>query len=135
MDAQRMQLEGKWDQVKGKVKEAWGSLTDDDLDRSKGQWDQLVGSIKEKTGETQADIESRLSEMLSDDDDTHSERRHRSDITAESGQGAVERLEHREESPDGGGVQQTVHHPWGDHENQVATLAARVPGGEERAQP
>jgi uncharacterized protein YjbJ (UPF0337 family) len=68
MDAQRLQLEGKWDQVKGKVKEAWGSLTDDDLDRSQGQWDQLVGTIKERTGETQADIESRLSQVLSDDD-------------------------------------------------------------------
>ena len=68
MDAQRMQLEGKWDQMKGKVKEAWGSLTDDELDQSKGQWDQLVGSIKERTGETQADIESRLSQLLADDD-------------------------------------------------------------------
>ena len=48
----------------GKVKEAWGSLTDDDLDRSKGQWDQLVGTIKERTGETQADIEKRLNQML-----------------------------------------------------------------------
>jgi uncharacterized protein YjbJ (UPF0337 family) len=70
MDAQRLQLEGKWDQVKGKVKEAWGSLTDDDLDRAEGKWEQLVGTIKERTGENQADIEQRLNQMLSDDDST-----------------------------------------------------------------
>ena len=134
MDAQRMQLEGKWDQMKGKVKEAWGSLTDDELDQSKGQWDQLVGSIKERTGETQADIESRLSQLLSDDDDVHREYRHNL-TTLWSGQGAVERLEHREECPDGGGVQQAAHHSWGDHQNQLAALAARIPGGEQRAQP
>ncbi len=33
-----LKLEGKWDQVKGRVKEAWGSLTDDDLDRTKESW-------------------------------------------------------------------------------------------------
>jgi uncharacterized protein YjbJ (UPF0337 family) len=64
MDAdRRMKFEGKWDQMKGRVKEAWGSLTDDDLDRTEGKWDQLVGTIKEKTGESMEAIESRLDGM------------------------------------------------------------------------
>ncbi len=46
-----LRVEGKWDQMRGRVKEAWGALTDDDLDRTEGQWDRLVGTIKEKTGE------------------------------------------------------------------------------------
>lgn len=68
-DSKRLQLEGKWDQVKGKVKEAWGSLTDDDLDRTDGQWDQLVGKIKERTGETEEAIEERLGSLMGSDDD------------------------------------------------------------------
>jgi uncharacterized protein YjbJ (UPF0337 family) len=60
----RLRLEGNWDQVKGRVKEAWGALTDDDLDRVKGQWDQLVGKIKEKTGETADAIEKRLEKLV-----------------------------------------------------------------------
>jgi uncharacterized protein YjbJ (UPF0337 family) len=56
--------EGKWDQVRGRVKEAWGALTDDDLDRTEGKRDRLVGTIKEKTGETVEAIEDRLRKVL-----------------------------------------------------------------------
>jgi uncharacterized protein YjbJ (UPF0337 family) len=65
MDAdERLRFEGRWDQMRGRVKEAWGSLTDDDLDRSEGKWDQLVGTIKERTGEGVDKIEERLKRML-----------------------------------------------------------------------
>lgn len=60
----RMQMEGKWDQMKGRVREAWGALTDDDLDRTEGKWDQVVGTIREKTGETVENIEAKLSELF-----------------------------------------------------------------------
>lgn len=63
-DAKRMQFEGKWDQMKGRVKEAWGGLTDDDLDRTEGKWDQVIGKIKEKTGESADVIEDRLKKFL-----------------------------------------------------------------------
>lgn len=59
-----LKTEGRWDQVKGRVKEAWGTLTDDDLDRTEGKMDRLVGTIKEKTGETTEAIERRMSEWL-----------------------------------------------------------------------
>jgi uncharacterized protein YjbJ (UPF0337 family) len=64
VDDERMRFEGKWDQLKGRVKEAWGSLTDDDLQRTEGKWDQLVGTIKDKTGENVDDIQDKLKRLL-----------------------------------------------------------------------
>jgi uncharacterized protein YjbJ (UPF0337 family) len=58
------QLEGKWEQARGRVREAWGALTDDDLDRAKGNWSQLVGTIRERTGDAVDSIEARLSDIL-----------------------------------------------------------------------
>jgi uncharacterized protein YjbJ (UPF0337 family) len=63
-DSKRMEWEGKWDQVRGRVKESWGALTDDDLDRTEGKWDRLVGLIKEKTGEAAGDVERKLRELM-----------------------------------------------------------------------
>lgn len=42
--------EGNWMQVKGKIKEQWGKLTDDDLDVIAGKRDQLEGKIQERYG-------------------------------------------------------------------------------------
>jgi uncharacterized protein YjbJ (UPF0337 family) len=43
-------IEGNWKQVKGKVKEKWGKLTDDDLAAINGKRDQLEGRIQERYG-------------------------------------------------------------------------------------
>jgi uncharacterized protein YjbJ (UPF0337 family) len=43
-------VEGNWKQAKGKVKEKWGKLTDDDLDVVAGRRDQLEGKIQERYG-------------------------------------------------------------------------------------
>ena len=43
-------VEGHWKQVKGKVKEKWGQLTDDDLNTIAGKRDQLEGKIQERYG-------------------------------------------------------------------------------------
>ena len=59
-----LRAEGKWDQMKGRVKEAWGDLTDDDLNKTEGKVDRLVGTIKEKTGETTDKIEEKLNKLL-----------------------------------------------------------------------
>lgn len=59
-----LKAEGKWDQLRGRVKEAWGTLTDDDLERSEGKRDRLVGTIKEKTGDTAEAIERKLDELI-----------------------------------------------------------------------
>ncbi len=60
------QAKGNWKQFKGKVKEAWGSLTDDDLDRLEGRRDQLEGHIQEKTGEAREDVRRRLDRISTD---------------------------------------------------------------------
>ena len=43
-------IEGKWKQSKGKFREKWGKLTDDDLDVIDGKRDQLVGRLQERYG-------------------------------------------------------------------------------------
>jgi uncharacterized protein YjbJ (UPF0337 family) len=60
----RQQLEGRWDQFRGRIKEAWGVLTDQDLERLEGKWDRVVGMIKEKTGETVETIERKLKDLV-----------------------------------------------------------------------
>jgi uncharacterized protein YjbJ (UPF0337 family) len=44
------QLEGKWKQVKGEVREKWGKLTDDDIHVIAGRREQLIGRIQERYG-------------------------------------------------------------------------------------
>ncbi len=51
------ELQGQWNQLKGKVKEKWGQLSDDDLNISGGNFDQLVGKIQQRTGEGREAIE------------------------------------------------------------------------------
>ncbi len=45
-------LKGNWNIAKGKIKQEWGDLTDDDLDYEEGKEDELVGRIQKKTGES-----------------------------------------------------------------------------------
>jgi uncharacterized protein YjbJ (UPF0337 family) len=56
----RMKWEGRWDQLKGKARQSWGELTDDDLDVAEGNYEEFVGRIKERTGESIEDIKRRL---------------------------------------------------------------------------
>jgi len=57
------QLMGNWNQLKGKVKQRWGQLTDDELSHVEGNFDQLVGLVQQKTGESRQNIERTLSEF------------------------------------------------------------------------
>jgi uncharacterized protein YjbJ (UPF0337 family) len=43
-------LEGRWKQIKGRIKERWGRLTEDDLDVIEGKRDQLLGRIQQRHG-------------------------------------------------------------------------------------
>lgn len=45
-------LKGNWNQLKGKAKQQWAHLTDDDLLYEEGKEDELIGRVQEKTGET-----------------------------------------------------------------------------------
>lgn len=59
--------EGRWDQVKGRARQIWGDLTDDDLDVAQGNVEELVGKIKERTGETTEAIRDRLDQEFPED--------------------------------------------------------------------
>jgi len=43
-------MQGKWREMKGKVKEQWGRLTDDDLDKIDGKSEQLLGVLQQRYG-------------------------------------------------------------------------------------
>ena len=57
-------LSGKWKQVRGKVKEWWGKLTDDDLDKIQGKRDLLVGKIQERYGHTKDKAEQEVDRRM-----------------------------------------------------------------------
>lgn len=58
------QVEGKWKQVKGQVKEKWGKLTDDDLDVIDGRRQQLVGKLQERYGTAKDEAERQADEFI-----------------------------------------------------------------------
>jgi uncharacterized protein YjbJ (UPF0337 family) len=57
------QAEGKWDQIKGRAKEAWGSLTDDDFKKAEGSVEKVYGVIQEKVGDTREAIRTKLDQL------------------------------------------------------------------------
>lgn len=54
---------GNWNIVKGKLKQEWGELTDDDLDYEEGKEDELLGRIQKRTGETKDRINDFLDNL------------------------------------------------------------------------
>lgn len=60
----RDSLEGQWMQLKGKVREQWGKLTDDELDQIQGNAEQLIGKLQEHYGRTREQIEQELDRWL-----------------------------------------------------------------------
>ncbi len=57
------QVEGKWKQYKGNVKEKWGKLTDDDIDVIDGKRQQLVGKLQERYGIARSVAEKQADEF------------------------------------------------------------------------
>lgn len=56
-------IEGGWNELKGKVKEAWGQVSGDELRQFEGDFQQLVGIIQRSTGEARSAIEKKLGEL------------------------------------------------------------------------
>jgi uncharacterized protein YjbJ (UPF0337 family) len=54
------QIEGNWKQFKGKVKETWGDLTDDEIDQIAGKRDVLLGKLQERYGMQKDEAERKL---------------------------------------------------------------------------
>jgi len=52
----RLELKGKWNEMKGKAKQAYAELTDDDLAYEEGKDDELVGRIQNRLGKTRDEV-------------------------------------------------------------------------------
>ena len=59
-------VEGNWKQLKGKVIEKWGKLTDDDWDQIKGKREQLSGRIQERYGIQKDEAEKQIDDWMKD---------------------------------------------------------------------
>ena len=58
------EIEGKWEQLKGKAREKWGKLTDNDITIIKGKRDQLIGKLQERYGYAQDRAEKEANSFL-----------------------------------------------------------------------
>ena len=60
-----LEVKGDWNITKGKLKQKWAKLTDDDLQFAEGRQDELIGRIQKRTGETREAVEQVLKEFSS----------------------------------------------------------------------
>lgn len=58
-------IAGKWTEIKGKVRERWAKLTDDDLARIAGKRDQLAGALQERYGWVREQAERQIKDFES----------------------------------------------------------------------
>jgi uncharacterized protein YjbJ (UPF0337 family) len=58
-----LKLRGAWNEVKGKIKQAYGDLTDDDLIREEGKDDELLGKLQQKTGKGRDELVKWLNDL------------------------------------------------------------------------
>jgi uncharacterized protein YjbJ (UPF0337 family) len=61
----KLEIKGDWNITKGKLKQKWAKLTDDDLQYAKGKQEELVGRIQKRTGETREAVEKAIKESCS----------------------------------------------------------------------
>jgi uncharacterized protein YjbJ (UPF0337 family) len=62
-----IEMRGDWNIAKGKLKQKWAQLTDDDLRYADGKQDELIGRIQKRTGETREAVAQAFKEACSDD--------------------------------------------------------------------
>ena len=56
MESWKLKLKGDWNETKGKIKQAYGDLNDDDLKYEEGKDDELVGRLQKKIGKTKDEV-------------------------------------------------------------------------------
>jgi uncharacterized protein YjbJ (UPF0337 family) len=59
----KLRIEGNWNELKGKLKEEYAELTDDDLTYEEGKEDQLIGNIQQKLGKTRDEIKAIINDL------------------------------------------------------------------------
>jgi uncharacterized protein YjbJ (UPF0337 family) len=60
---EKLQIKGAWNEVKGKLKQKYGQLTDDDLAFSEGKEDELYGRLQKRLGKTKEEIRKEIEEF------------------------------------------------------------------------
>ena len=59
----KLEIKGNWNDLKGRIKEAYGTLTEDDLTYQEGKEDQLIGSIQKKLGKTRDEVVKMINSL------------------------------------------------------------------------
>jgi uncharacterized protein YjbJ (UPF0337 family) len=62
-----LEMKGNWNIAKGKLKQKYAKLTDQDLTYTEGKQDELVGRIQKRTGETKEAVEKAINESFADE--------------------------------------------------------------------
>lgn len=70
----KQEIKGNWKQLKGRAKEKWGELTDDDLDQIEGRRQALIGRIQERYGKDLSTAEREVDAWLDEQDQRVSRR-------------------------------------------------------------
>ena len=65
----KLQIKGNWNIIKGKLKQQYADLTDDDLKYAEGKEDELLGRLQKKTGETREEILESINRYSQEDAD------------------------------------------------------------------
>jgi uncharacterized protein YjbJ (UPF0337 family) len=59
----KLQMKGSWNEVKGKLKQKYGQLTDDDLMFAEGKEDELLGRLQKRLGRTRDELRAEIEDM------------------------------------------------------------------------
>jgi uncharacterized protein YjbJ (UPF0337 family) len=60
---EKLKVKGAWNEVKGKLKQKYGQLTDDDLAFSEGKEDELYGRLQQRLGKTKEELRSEIEKL------------------------------------------------------------------------
>jgi uncharacterized protein YjbJ (UPF0337 family) len=63
MESWKLKLKGSWNETKGKIKQAYGDITDDDLKHEEGKDDEFVGRLQKKIGKTKDEVIKWIEEL------------------------------------------------------------------------
>ena len=59
----KLQMKGSWNEIKGKLKQKYGQLTDDDLIFADGKEDELLGRLQKRLGRTKDELRAEIGDM------------------------------------------------------------------------
>lgn len=59
----KLTIKGNWNELKGKIKQKYGQLTDEDLAYAEGKEDELLGRLQKKTGKTKDDLIEEINKL------------------------------------------------------------------------